>query len=106
MSDEIPPVPKHNNSDQGGNQSCDDIKSFVDFFPSERVKGVCVVVLDVHAVWCELLFMSLDINRCDVLRYICIYIYVMFCAPTGTPDPRQVSTKYDKSKDDFAGNVN
>jgi len=50
MSDEIPPVPKHNNSDQGGKQSCDDIKSFVDFFPSERVKGVCVVVLDVLAV--------------------------------------------------------
>jgi hypothetical protein len=48
MSDEIP-VPKHNNTDQGGNQSCDDIKTFVDFFPSERVKGVCVVVLDVLA---------------------------------------------------------
>jgi hypothetical protein len=50
MSDEIPPVTKHNNSDQGGKQSSDDIKSFVDFFPSERVKGVCVVVLDVLAV--------------------------------------------------------
>ena len=59
MSDEIPPCPKHNNTDQGGNQSCDDIKTFVDFFPSERVKGVCVVVLDVLAAWFEFVYMAM-----------------------------------------------
>ncbi len=44
--------------------------------------------------------------RCSAIYIYIIYIYVMFCAPRGTPNPRQVSTKHDKSKDDFAGNIN
>ena len=51
LSDEIPTVSKTNDTDKKGRkQNLDDIKTFVDFFPSERVKGVCVILLDVLAV--------------------------------------------------------
>jgi hypothetical protein len=43
MSDEIPNCPKYKDDMEGRQQSCDDAKTFVEHFPSDRVKGVCVI---------------------------------------------------------------
>ncbi len=103
MSDEIPNCPKYKDAKEGRQRSCDDVQTFVDYFPKNRVKGVCVVV---HAALAMVFFCSLCDGCHETFFYSIRRAEMQIAAVFSFLHHRQVSAKHDKSKDsEFACNI-